>query len=102
MTIKIKVSKKRQISEVNKRRDYVVVLKSTVVPGTTQKLAKKYKKLNIVFNPEFLTERKAKFDFLNQSRIVLGGDKEHVDKVEELYKTRFKNHNFVRTDYKTA
>ena len=92
----------KEISEVNERKDNVIVLKSTVVPGTTQKLAKKYKKLNIVFNPEFLTERKAKFDFLNQSRIVLGGDKEHVDKVEELYKIRFKNHNFVRTDYKTA
>ena len=36
----------KEISEVNERKDNVIVLKSTVVPGTTQKLAKKYKKLN--------------------------------------------------------
>ena len=52
--------------------DTVFVLKSTVVPGTTRQLSEKYPKLNIVFNPEFLTERHARFDFLNQSRIILG------------------------------
>ena len=90
------------ISKVNIRTDNVVVLKSTVVPGTTQTLANRNKNLNIVFNPEFLTERSAKLDFLNQSRVVLGGKKEHVSKVENLYKMRFKNHNFIKTDYKTA
>ena len=80
----------------------MVVLKSTVTPGTTQSLKNKYKNLNIVFNPEFLTERKAKLDFLNQARIVLGGDEKSVSKVEELYKMRFKNLNFIKTDYKTA
>ena len=48
----------------------VFVLKSTVVPGTTRELKKKHPNLPIVFNPEFLTERHARFDFLNQSRIV--------------------------------
>ena len=50
----------------------VFVLKSTVVPGTTRGLKRKYPNLQIIFNPEFLTERHARFDFLNQSRIVLG------------------------------
>ena len=37
-----------------------VIIKSTVVPGTVERLAKKYPKLNFIFNPEFLTERKAR------------------------------------------
>ena len=52
----------------------VIVIKSTVVPGTTEKLAQKHPKMNFVFNPEFLTERKARLDFINTSRIVLGSN----------------------------
>ena len=33
-----------------------IVIKSTIPPGTTEKWNKKYEGLNIVFNPEFLTE----------------------------------------------
>ena len=52
-------------------KNKVIVIKSTVVPGTTENLALKYPNLNFVFNPEFLTERKARLDFINASRIVL-------------------------------
>ena len=92
----------KEIREVNQRRDNVVVLKSTMVPGTTDRLAKKFPSLNFVYNPEFLTERKAKFDFLNQSRVVLGGDYKNIQKVIGLYVERFKHCNFVQTDYRTA
>jgi len=51
--------------------DGVVVIKSTVEPETTEKLAKSYK-LNFVHNPEFLTARTAYEDFHNQKHIVLG------------------------------
>ena len=71
----------QDISEVNERDDNVVLLRSTVVPGTTRKLQSKYTKLNIVFNPEFLTERSAKYDFINQSRIIIGGGKGHAFEV---------------------
>ena len=91
-----------KINNASERKDNVVVLKSTVVPGTTEVLVEKYPSLNIVFNPEFLTERKAKFDFLNQSRIVLGGDYKSIQKVVGLYVERFQHCNFVRTDCKTA
>ena len=40
---------------------------------------KKYTNLNLVFNPEFLTERSAKFDFINQSRFILGGGGNEID-----------------------
>ena len=61
----------KSIEEVNNRKDNVVILKSTVVPGTTDDLQVSYPKLNIIFNPEFLTERSARLDFINQNRIVL-------------------------------
>jgi UDPglucose 6-dehydrogenase len=79
----------QDIQLVNKRKDNIVLIRSTVTPGTTTKLCKKFKKLNIVFNPEFLTERSAKFDFINQSRFILGGRKRNTARVAELYKWRF-------------
>jgi UDPglucose 6-dehydrogenase len=79
----------QDIQLVNKRKDNIILIRSTVTPGTTTKLCKKFKKLNIVFNPEFLTERSAKFDFINQSRFILGGRKRNTARVAELYKWRF-------------
>jgi UDPglucose 6-dehydrogenase len=74
-----------------------------VVPGTTEKLAEKYREMNFVFNPEFLTERKARLDFINTSRIVLGGDKRKaIDKVEQLYRLRFPYTKVIKTDFGTA
>ena len=90
------------IDEVNTRDDNVVVLKSTVVPGTCDALSRKFPNLNIVFNPEFLTERKAKFDFLNQARVVIGGEVAHVKKVAQLYNMRFKSPRIIFTNTKTA
>jgi UDPglucose 6-dehydrogenase len=91
-----------KIDDASIRKDNVVVLKSTVVPGTTDSLKEKFPSLNFVYNPEFLTERKAKFDFLNQSRVVLGGDFRSVQKVVGLYINRFNHCNFVKTDCRTA
>mgnify|MGYP003118109509 CR=1 FL=1 len=92
----------KSIRDVSQRKDNVVVLKSTMVPGSTDYLKEKFPSLNFVYNPEFLTERKAKFDFLNQARIVLGGDYNQIQKVIGLYVERFKHCNFVQTDYRTA
>ena len=50
----------------------LIVLKSTVEPGTTQKLSEEFENLNIVHNPEFLTARTAFDDFEKQNHIVLG------------------------------
>ena len=49
----------------------LVIIKSTVEPGTSQNLAEKYD-LKIIHNPEFLTARTAFHDFHNQTHIVLG------------------------------
>lgn len=52
---------------------FIVVLKSTVNPGFTEKMKDK-KGLRLVFSPEFLTERNSIQDFEMANRVVLGGD----------------------------
>ena len=84
-------------------KNKVIVIKSTVVPGTTENLALKYPNLNFVFNPEFLTERKARLDFINASRIVLGSNNTSANKiVEDLYRLRFPYTKIIKTDFGTA
>ena len=80
----------------------VYILKSTVLPGTTEKLSKKYPSFKIIFSPEFLTERSAKLDMLTQSRIILGGDFKLTEKAKSLFNQRFKIKNIIQTDSKTA
>jgi UDPglucose 6-dehydrogenase len=80
----------------------IYIIKSTVLPGTTQQLQEKYTNLSIVFSPEFLTERTAKLDMLTQARIIFGGDLELTKKVEKLFAQRFMNRHFIHTDTTTA
>ena len=92
-----------EMDKLNHRTNNVFLLRSTVTPGTTRKLQRKFRNLNIVFNPEFLTERSAKLDFINQSRFILGGLKKNVNKVEKLYKLRFgESTPTIKTNYETA
>ena len=92
-----------EMDTLNKRSDNIILLRSTVTPGTTRKLQEKHPNLNIVFNPEFLTERSAKFDFINQSRFILGGELESVEPVAKLYSDRFGTTTpVIKTNYETA
>lgn len=88
----------RQIGEVLKVKDgyHVVVVKSTVVPGTTDRKvlpvleAASGKKAGPDFglgmNPEFLSEGEAVGDFMNPDRIVMGGiDDATRRELERLY-----------------
>lgn len=81
----------------------IILLRSTVTPGTTENFSQKYPNLNIVFNPEFLTERNANDDFINQSRIILGGEEELTRKVAALYRLIFVNDiPIIQTNFETA
>ena len=81
----------------------IYILKSTVLPGTTKRLEEMYD-LNIVFSPEFLTEKTAKLDMLTQSRIVIGFVYRPLSalKVKNLFIDRFGNKHFVLTDSTSA
>jgi len=88
---------------LNKKEDNIILIRSTVTPGTTRYLQSRFKNLNIVFNPEFLTERSAKFDFINQSRFILGGENKYTTRVGDLMKWRFGTSTpVIQTDYETA
>lgn len=50
----------------------IVVIKSTVIPGTTEKLQKKYPKIIILHSPEFLAEATACYDANNPKRNIIG------------------------------
>lgn len=63
----------------------VVVIKSTVTPQVLTQLQKDFNQLDIVYNPEFLTERAAKDDFVNPPFHILGGRNAPVYAVEDLY-----------------
>lgn len=83
--------------------DGIYIIKSTILPGTTELLITKYPNLKIVFSPEFLTERTSKLDMMTQSRIIIGSENEILSKeVEKLFATRFMNRHFIHTDTKTA
>ncbi len=86
----------------NAKKGPIYIIKSTVLPGSTKKLQDKFNELNIVFSPEFLTERTAKLDMLTQTRIIFGGDKKLTQKCENLFSQRFMNRTFIHTDSTTA
>ena len=102
-SISLKVVEKalQEISEKNTKNN-IIILKSTMVPGSTNNFIKQFPKLNIVFNPEFLTERTAKLDFLTQARIVLGGSKRLTKRVAKIFEERFMHTYIIETDTITA
>lgn len=57
----------------------IVVLKSTIPPGTTESLQKKYPQHKFLFNPEFLTESRAWEDMLRPDRQIVGFTEKSLD-----------------------
>tara|TARA_Y100000593_G_scaffold87210_1_gene167310 strand:+ start:1149 stop:1991 length:843 start_codon:yes stop_codon:yes gene_type:complete len=80
----------------------IVAIKSTVPPGTTEKLNKKCKNVKVVFNPEFLTEANFIDDFRNQNRIIIGGPRPATTKLRQIYSLAFPNVPIVKTGSTTA
>lgn len=87
-----------EVNEITKEREKVVIIKSTIVPKTTIRLNKKYEFLNVVFNPEFLTERNAVEDYNNQSRIILGGERPYTTELKQIFSKVFPKAHIIKTD----
>lgn len=94
----------------NKKDYHVVVVKSTVIPETTEKVVlklieqhsgKSLGDFGIAMNPEFLREGKAVYDFMHPDKIVIGAiDKRSGDIVASLYNGI--DCEITRTDLRTA
>lgn len=86
----------------DKKDKLLVVIRSTAVSGTSDKLEENYP-FNFAFNPEFLKERDALEDMLKTDRVVIGANRnEDYTKVENVYKPLFPNARYIHTDTKTA
>jgi UDPglucose 6-dehydrogenase len=87
-----------EIGRALKEKDdfHTVVVKSTVVPGTTEGVVlpalektsgkKAGKDFGVAMNPEFLREGKAVEDFMKPDRVVIGGlDRLSIERLRKLY-----------------
>ena len=92
------------INDVSKKlnRKTIAVIKSTVEPGTTDRLNDRYKNVTVIFNPEFLTEANSFEDFKNQNRIIIGGPRPASTKVKTMYRKAFPEVPIVKTGANVA
>lgn len=85
------------LTEFEGGRNKTIIIKSTIPPGTTEQLNKQFKYLNILFNPEFLTERNAEEDYNNQNRIIIGGPRPQSTEVVRLFSKVFPKARIIKT-----
>ena len=108
------VSAARQVGAAlaEKSEWHVVVVKSTVVPGTTDGVVREALEetsgrragegFGLGVNPEFLTEGQAVADFMDPDRIVVGGvDERTLDTLSDVY-ADFTDVPIIRTNNKSA
>ena len=50
----------------------IIIIKSTIIPGTTAKMFKMFPQHSFIHSPEFLKEESPYQDFINADRVVLG------------------------------
>jgi len=80
----------------------IVILKSTVPPGTCERIKSIHPRLKLVFSPEFLTEANYIEDFKNCNRMIFGGIKEDTVKCVSILSEVFPSKHYFMTDWKTA
>jgi UDPglucose 6-dehydrogenase len=90
------------ITEINDvclrlQKKLIVVIKSTVEPGTTARLNRRYAGVTVAFNPEFLTEANAVEDFKAQTRIIVGAPRPASGIVKNLYLKAFPQTPIIKT-----
>ena len=77
------------VKEISERNiNSILVIKSSITPSEL-KICSSLNS-NLVYNPEFLTERNANNDFINPDILVIGGSKASSDYVNKIYKDHSK------------
>ena len=112
----IKLASKEIGKALTKKESYhLIVVKSTVIPGTTEKIVKPYlerysgkkcgEDFGLCMNPEFLREGSAMHDTFHPDKIVIGEyDKKSGDILQNLYEEFYKEDMppVIRTNLPTA
>ena len=70
------------------KQKQIVVIVSTLMPGETDRLQKKYKHLTLIYNPTFVALGSVIHDFLNPDFVLIGATNQ---KAVEILKTIYKN-----------
>jgi len=82
--------------------DNIIVIKSTVPPGSTARFNDKCRNTQVVFNPEFLTEANYIDDFRTQNRIIIGGPRPASTIVKNMFRKVFQDVPIIKTGSNTA
>lgn len=92
-----------EVTQYTNGTDKVIVIKSTVVPGTTARLQATHRQSHFCFSPEFLRETSHLHDALHPDRIVIGALSEAVgERVGKLFRTQFPYVHMFHTHPTTA
>ena len=84
------------------KNNNIAIIKSTIPPGTTERLNSECRNLKVVFSPEFLTEANFIDDFKNQNRVIIGGPRPASTKVKNLFTKAFPGITIIKTGSNTA
>jgi len=80
----------------------IITLKSTILPNHLENLSKGINEF--IYNPEFLREKTANYDFINSKLIIFGGSEVYTKKLANFYKfyTKCIHQEYIFTDLMTS
>ena len=112
LTMVEKIMQKIGMLLKNSKNDPSIILKSTVIPGTTKKmlsiLERKSGKIcgedfGLIVNPEFLRESQAIKDTIDPHVVVLGGiNDKFLNRLKKFYKKLYPGNPLIQTNHETA
>ena len=77
----------------------LIILKSTVVPGTCRAINERHPEMRIVFSPEFLTEANSVEDFRLCNRVIFGGQENDTQKCVDMMRWMLPDKQYETTDW---
>jgi len=86
-----------EICGTNNYKNRIAIIKSTVPPGTTDRLNINASNITVAFSPEFLTEANSFDDFKNQTRIIIGADRPASTRIKSMFRKAFPMIPIVKT-----
>lgn len=91
------------LSCLSDKKDFNVLIKSSIVPNLLRQIQRDYPHLNIAYSPEYLASRNNIQDFMDQDFMIIGSDKIKVSAFfEEIFKEIFPKNKVHKTDLVTA